>query len=1123
MTRPSHLDVKHRSRTGSAIRRRSIALARRSIALAVLVALLCGLPLMMARVIGTPYPSVAQLRDLWRTGRLGDDTLVRIGGGLFMVLWIWFSATAMGEMLRVLRWRTTPGSAPLPPPNASPSGWIRRLVRVALISATALTMSGFGPVISSGSTSFASTTAWSLPRAAAVQQPTSLLTEVDTSTGPADGRTEVVSRGRDTPYSIASRLGDPLLRDRIIEMNRGATTPNGATWNGGVFPAGMNVTIPAVSPAAPLPVWSTHVVRDGDSVFGIAAELTDGDRRSIGSVADQIIERNLGHRMNDGHVFDDPSLIRSGWILDVPDRSTPADSTAPDSTTPDSTTPDSTTPDSTMTTHVVVPGDSYWRIAEQHLRASSPEGVTPAAVAEATADLVDLNALRLGHRNPTLLVPGEIVRWADTPQESPPPKPVAVPLPAVTPPVAVPLPAVTLPVLTLPAVTLPVHTLPAVTLPASTSTPPRPAPAPGPASTPAPAPTPVPVPVEVVADNAETSTTPRNVGIGAALLLCAGALGLLETRRREQLRGASVSSRLPVPPEREVRAERVLRSLNATDRVLRIDLALRAAAVHLIGEGRHVLGVLLGDTGELTLLLDGPAPLPPPPWKSLAGGARWRLAATVDNTELARDARRSGAPCPALVHLGPALERGVPVGALFIDLEALGLLCVVGPPGQQRRMLNALVATLSTTPLSETLHVITSGIDEVTHLGNPNAESAESLDAAIDAAAATLGSMPTLVGLHRTFALRVAANETNTEAWEPAVVVVTAADISDELASDVVQLTGGGGRGLAVVVDRLLPGARWTLTQTGESGLWHFAPLGLDVEPVGLTDEEMTDVSDLLEAAQQPLTVHPVPEPADQPFTEQPFTEQPWALMIRVLGGVSVVDRSGAAVEFGRSKALELAIWLGLHRERSTRTAARTALWDLDVRPPTFANVVSDARRTMARLVAPPEGEEWIERTLTEQLPLHCAVVTDAELLQARLEHARRLSPAEAIDVVRPGLELVTDLPFAGTSYLWPDAEGITSSLTLLATGAAAELARYYQATGDIDGVFWATGQGLKVLSGHEELIALRMRAHAHRGDLAGVRSEWEVYERALHADPWSSAEPSPKLVAVRRELLSTS
>jgi hypothetical protein len=71
--------------------------------------------------------------------------------------------------------------------------------------------------------------------------------------------------------------------------------------------------------------------------------------------------------------------------------------------------------------------------------------------------------------------------------------------------------------------------------------------------------------------------------------------------------------------------------------------------------------------------------------------------------------------------------------------------------------------------------------------------------------------------------------------------------------------------------------------------------------------------------------------------------------------------------------------------------------------------------------------------------------------------------------------------------------------------------------------VFWATGQGLKVLAGHEELIALRMRAHAEQGDLAGVRNEWSAYERALNVDLWAGAEPSPKLVALRRRLLTPS
>ena len=34
-------------------------------------------------------------------------------------------------------------------------------------------------------------------------------------------------------------------------------------------------------------------------------------------IADEIIERNLGRVMNDGALFDDPSLIRVGWTIEI--------------------------------------------------------------------------------------------------------------------------------------------------------------------------------------------------------------------------------------------------------------------------------------------------------------------------------------------------------------------------------------------------------------------------------------------------------------------------------------------------------------------------------------------------------------------------------------------------------------------------------------------------------------------------------------------------------------------------------------------------------------------------------------------------------------------------------------
>jgi two-component SAPR family response regulator len=242
--------------------------------------------------------------------------------------------------------------------------------------------------------------------------------------------------------------------------------------------------------------------------------------------------------------------------------------------------------------------------------------------------------------------------------------------------------------------------------------------------------------------------------------------------------------------------------------------------------------------------------------------------------------------------------------------------------------------------------------------------------------------------------------------------------------------------------------------------------------------------------------------------------------MVRLFGPVAVVDRDGRKVSFERSKATELVAWLGTHRDRSTRADARTALWEQGVRDATFANVVSEARRAMARLVPPPEGEEWVGRTSTEALPLHPRVTTDADVLAGALSEARGQSPQRAISLLRGPVASIAGLPFEGTSYLWPDGEGITSNLILLATSAAAELAAQCLAVGDTDGVFEATARGLRVLPGHEELIALRMRAHARTGDHAAVRQEWNSYERVVNADPWSDGEPSPKLVDLRKELL---
>ena len=123
-------------------------------------------------------------------------------------------------------------------------------------------------------------------------------------------------------------------------------------------------------------------------------------------------------------------------------------------------------------------------------------------------------------------------------------------------------------------------------------------------------------------------------------------------------------------------------------------------------------------------------------------------------------------------------------------------------------------------------------------------------------------------------------------------------------------------------------------------------------------------------------------------------------------------------------------------------------------------------------------------------------------------------APAERLPTdVRRATIIVRDME--ASLKLYRDVIGLRVSIPLFAGGGTRTKPReqtylHRAAREQPDGVFWATGRGLLVLPGHEELIGLRMRAYAQRGDLAGVRNEWEVYERAIHADPWSSGEPSP-------------
>jgi hypothetical protein len=620
---------------------------------------------------------------------------------------------------------------------------------------------------------------------------------------------------------------------------------------------------------------------------------------------------------------------------------------------------------------------------------------------------------------------------------------------------------------------------------------------------------PVPAPPPAPVDAPTSSGSPSPIGIGEAALLSAGVLALVGARRRLRLRSSQPRARVPGPRPDAVATERKLRAVDAGERLLRIDIAVRAAAASLVEGPARIVIVTVGSDGAVGLVLSTPCVLPAP-WEGDA--ARWTLPGSTPIELLADAARSVGAPCAALAQLGVTADgRDV-----LVDLEAIGLLTIDAPPAVADAVVNGLAATLASSIFAEVTSLVGTAVDAGAFLDHRHAHVVASVDSALELAATLVGSTAAASARQSTFVLR--ARHTSGEAWEPAVVLVGSAAAADVSAS-IARATCRSHGGLALVVGGSVPDAPCALRLDGSR--WTLAPWGLDLVPVGLTAPDVAALHAVLTEAAAPLLGE---EPAhdDVVAAEAGPAAPPWTLMVRLLGPVDLVDDSGRAAAFERSKALELVAWLTMHRDRATRAGARTALWDLDVRDATFANVVSEARRAMARLVEPPADGEWLGRTLTEVLPLHPAVVADVDVVRHCLDRARLQPPELAIDTLRPAVELIRDLPFTGTGYLWPDAEGIQSNVVLLATSAATELAGHHLSMGDVEGVFWATDRGLRVLPGHEELIALRMRAHARAGDLSGVRQEWESYERVLNADPWSDGEPAPKLVVLRRELLSS-
>lgn len=266
---------------------------------------------------------------------------------------------------------------------------------------------------------------------------------------------------------------------------------------------------------------------------------------------------------------------------------------------------------------------------------------------------------------------------------------------------------------------------------------------------------------------------------------------------------------------------------------------------------------------------------------------------------------------------------------------------------------------------------------------------------------------------------------------------------------------------------------------------WRLVSSGERFDVFGVSDDEYHKVMRLMD-----LAVATESRPTIQGAAA-------WRVLVRLMGPVTVELPDGQSCRFEKSRSIELLSWLVTHRERPMRSAARTAMWDTNVQNATFNNVVSDLRTALQGSME-DAGDVALEKTFDERLVLHGSIVADVDLLEFAVQSYRNDPNENTRENLRSTLSLVRDMPFLGADYLWPDPEGITSNIVHTVVTASQLLAEDALTRGESWGVFSATGQGLKVLHGHEGLIGLRMRAYALEGNTSGVLQEWERYEGVL-------------------------
>ncbi|GII75508.1 hypothetical protein Sru01_04900 [Sphaerisporangium rufum] len=604
--------------------------------------------------------------------------------------------------------------------------------------------------------------------------------------------------------------------------------------------------------------------------------------------------------------------------------------------------------------------------------------------------------------------------------------------------------------------------------------------------------------------------------VAAGSLAAAGLLAALGRRRREQLWARAFGRRLPVPTGEAALAQAALMLAADAAGSRLLDVGLRHLSKELAAQGRTppaVFGAFLAPTHIDLWIHPGDKDVPAP-WTAVDDGRLWRLSARDGHLLSEQAVAGVLAPYPGLVSIGT--NDG---GRVLIDLEtAHGLINLTGPPEVVSAALAAVAVELATNRWSDHMRLVLVGFaPELAMVAPDRITVAGSLAEALPGLAARTEEVRRALAAAGTDSVLTGrARGGQGEAWMPTYLLSAVPPTAEE-AARLAELARTGTRlssGYLVAGDGV-PGAVWTweVAADGRAGV---RALGFDVAGQLLPEAQYARVIELFRATGAGGVPLPEPEPGGPAAAQLRPSFRP-AAEVLVLGPVRVL--APRSLEEGRVPLCsELLAYLATHPGGVHPNVLGGALW-----PRGVETSVRDATIARAQEWLGTDGAGRFNLYADAEGRLHLGpeVRVDWQLFLELVRLSRR-DPAREADILEDALTLVRGPLMAGRPadrYVWAAADPVTEEVTARVSDAARRLCALRRESGDPEGAIAAALGGLRVSEGDEGLWRDLLRAAHATGDQAALQL-WvgTLRQRAAASRYWGRLVPETE--ALIEELL---